>query len=475
MTRIAYSLLLSLLVCMALLYFVPHTGTGVREGGMLVLFNIFGLTAVLFLIVSSKRERSAAYIFCLYVISFYLIPGFAHVSLRQFPLYNLDYSNDQIMLSAAVVTIFSTAWAIGYSITKSRLDKRARAPRFIAPRTVILLISLVYVSLALTIAFAVGLNYYTVTRRDAADELMAIVTPILTIETTAPRILSFLALVLAIMAIRRRADVWAIGLSLTTLGAFLVLNSPLAIARFVLFSYLISLALTFTNLLVKRKIAFLILSVFFQLTVFPLVSVLSRGDIEEFLSEPLSEYYISNGDFDGFQSTINVVSYAQATGLKLGVHLLSALVFFLPREYWKGKSGGTGGDAAQWYGYDFTNISAPLPSEFYVDFGVLGVLVGGALLGYILAKVDGAIREARRSNDQLRLLHYSVVVGYLFIILRGSLVAIVGPFVFTYAMVWITRLLARLARADRPPVHKAIFADAGRSGTENEKRRADHS
>ena len=122
------------------------------------MFNIFGLTAVLFVIVSSKQERSAAYIFCLYMILFYLIPGFIHVSLGRFPFYDLDYSNDQIMLSAAVVTIFGTAWAIGYSISEASIGKRARAPRFMAPRTVILLISLVYVSLALTIAFAVGLN-----------------------------------------------------------------------------------------------------------------------------------------------------------------------------------------------------------------------------------------------------------------------------------------------------------------------------
>ena len=221
---------------------------------------------------------------------------------------------------------------------------------------------------------------------------------------------------------------------------------------------MISLALTFTNILVKRKVAFLILSVFFQLTVFPLVSVLSRGDIEDFLSTPLVEYFASTGDFDGFQSTINVVSYAQATGLKLGVNLLSALLVFVPREYWEGKSRGTGGEAALWNGYDFINISAPLPSEFYVDFGVLGVLVGGALLGYILAKVDGGIREARRSNDQLRLLHFAVVVGYLFIILRGSLIGVVAPFGFTYAMVWITRLLAKLVRAGRPPRSSRPFS-----------------
>ena len=420
------------------------------------MFNIFGLTAVLFVIVSSKRERSAAYIFCLYMISFYLIPGFIHVSLRQFPFYNLDYSNDQIMLSAAVATIFSTAWAIGYSISESRLDKPARAPRFIAPRTVILLISLAYVFLALTTAFAVGLDFYTVTRGDADWTIAG--DPMLAIELTAPRVLSFLALVLAIMAIRRRADVWAIGLSLATFGAFLILNSPLAIARYVLFSYLISLMLIFTSVLVKRKVAFLILSIFLQLTVFPLVSVLSRGDIQEFLSTPVVGYYASSPDFDGFQSTINVVSYAQATGFKLGVNLLSALLFFVPRQYWEGKGRGTGGDAAEWYGYDFTNISAPLPSEFYVDFGVLGVLVGGALLGYILAKVDGAIREARRSNDQLRLLHYSVVVGYLFIILRGSLLGVVAPFGFTYAMVWMTHLLAKLDRAGRPPRSSRPFS-----------------
>jgi len=128
------------------------------------------------------------------------------------------------------------------------------------------------------------------------------------------------------------------------------------------------------------------------------------------------------------------------------VNLLSALLFFFPRDFWAGKSRGTGGEAAAFNGYDFVNISAPLPSEFFVDFGLIGVVIGAALFGALLAKVDSQIRVYRASPDKLQLFGPATIVGYLFIILRGSLVGIMGPVMLTYSVIWLSTKLIEFRR-----------------------------
>ena len=108
------------------------------------------------------------------------------------------------------------------------------------------------------------------------------------------------------------------------------------------------------------------------------------------------------------------------------VNLLSALFFFVPRTVWPQKSIGTGGESAMYEGYPFINISSPLPSEFYVDFGMVGLVVLSTLFG---SSSDYAmtISCTPRHIGSVGQVFFATVAGYIFIILRGSLVGTLGP------------------------------------------------
>jgi oligosaccharide repeat unit polymerase len=444
MLRFALCLSVSTSICFVLFALIPQAPSGLSGGGWIILANIFGLMLRLLWNASSPKERSAEYVFYIYMTLFYLLPGYVQASQNRFPFYDLSYPGYYVMAAAIAVLAFSISFAVGYKLTESY----SREENIVLRPAVrpgwsggLILIPVLYASLGLVIALVAGIQFY-VTPRGEIEKLFDVITPLWNILLTSPRILSFVALAVSLIVLKRRASGWALCSCIYSATVFALVNSPLAIPRYVLFAYLITLMIVFSSIMAQRKVLLLALWFIAQLTIFPAVSALSRGDIADYFSTPLLRYYFFDGDFDGFQSTINVLIYAEKTGLHWGLNLLSAILFFVPRVYWESKIRGTGGDAALFMGYDFINVSAPLPSEFYVDFGFIGVIVGGTLLGHILAKIDRAIREARRSKDELWLFTGATVVGYLFILLRGSLVGVVGPFVLTYAIVWVTRRLA---------------------------------
>jgi hypothetical protein len=146
------------------------------------------------------------------------------------------------------------------------------------------------------------------------------------------------------------------------------------------------------------------------------------------------EDFMTSGDFDGFQSTINVVAMHDERGGKGGVNLASAILFFVPRTLWPGKSPGTGGEAAIYEGYPMYNISSPLPSEFYIDFGILGVFVLSLFFGLFVRLCDDYFLHFKKTLDLTGQVLVASIAGYLFIILRGSLVGTLGPCALSLAI-----------------------------------------
>jgi hypothetical protein len=408
--------------------------------------NIFILLSALLLNATGELERTAAYICFIYMTSFYLIPGFFHICLGRFPFYSMDYPAENILRAAVVVLTFSVSFLLGYwlreQMVKSKKSRAIRAPIVKVRHSIDFGVAIACAIFALIIAWLVNFDYYFVSRGEV-ENVFQEVGALLNIELTIPRILSFGAFAFALAGLYQRRSAFGVISCALTFIVFATLNSPLVIPRYMLFAYPITLIVAFSNLMKRRSLLILIVFLAGQLTIFPIISTLSRGDVRDLSSFSPLEYYTSSGDFDGFQSTINVVTYADQTGLKWGANLLSAALFFVPRPLWPGKSAGTGWDAATFMGYDYTNVSSPLPSEFYVDFGIFGVFLGGAVVGYLLALADEGIRNARATKDHLRLLGEATVVGYLFILLRGSLVGVVGPFVVSYVMFWTIRGLAR--------------------------------
>lgn len=309
---------------------------------------------------------------------------------------------------------------------------------------------LVLMLCALSVAGALGFGYGRLNLlRGEADLQGLLATPGSLILQTLARAAGFLALLLAVAGLRHRRDLawWAlVAVALVVCGAA---NNPLTLPRFMLGAEIIIAALVLFGLPLWLRIALLGMVPALQVSVFPLLSNLARGSGGG-RWDPL-DYLTTHGDFDGFQSTMNVVALAGSSGLQWGRQLASAILFFLPSGTAPWKSAGTGVEAARFMGYRFTNISAPLPAEFFIDFGVLGVAGLTAALAWIMAWADRHFAETPPKATLSALLP-AIAAGYAMILFRGSLVGVVGPFA---CMLLLARLVQRPTARRHP-----LFAES---------------
>lgn len=121
------------------------------------------------------------------------------------------------------------------------------------------------------------------------------------------------------------------------------------------------------------------------LGVYPLSDLLTSGGTGQ---SALAVF--ASKDFDGFQQIINTLSYVHAHGYSLGRYSISALLFFVPRSMWSWKATPSAIDVAESRGYWFTNLSMPVHSEMYLEFGLIGMVLFAGLLGYAWARIDAA-------------------------------------------------------------------------------------
>jgi hypothetical protein len=141
-----------------------------------------------------------------------------------------------------------------------------------------------------------------------------------------------------------------------------------------------------------------------------------------FLSE-----YAGNGDYDAFGQLSNAILYDQTMPLQFGRQLLGLVLFWVPRSIWSDKPTGSGVLLAQFRGYNFTNLSAPIWAELLLNFGLVGVVVASVLVGVGLGRLDLTFRSANGSGTSA--IAASVLPFFLLILLRGSLLQAMGTLV----------------------------------------------
>ena len=100
-----------------------------------------------------------------------------------------------------------------------------------------------------------------------------------------------------------------------------------------------------------------------------------------------------------------------------------------------GKGEPTGKMTAEAVGYNFTNISQPLPSEFYVDFGWTGVIIGGLVLGVFFYRLDRWIDRMWAMDLRTRLAA-GWLMGFGITIFRGTLLGVLPPFIIVAFGLW---------------------------------------
>lgn len=169
----------------------------------------------------------------------------------------------------------------------------------------------------------------------------------------------------------------------------------------------------------------------------------------------LAEQFTSNGDYDAFQQIETGVDYVRTHGFTPSAALGPPL-FFVPRAAWPGKPDDAGILLARHAGYTFDNLSAPLWIESYMWAGFPSVLAVFGLIGAVGRRIDDLRHRLRRRPGTLAALLVPAFGFYQLVLLRGSLMAIVGPLAL---LVCIPLLITRRHR--RPSLPRPAHESTG--------------
>jgi hypothetical protein len=177
----------------------------------------------------------------------------------------------------------------------------------------------------------------------------------------------------------------------------------------------------------------LLLLVSGMVLVFPAISIfthnhdqtLSALSLSQFSDEIADHYFSIN--YDSWANIYTAVEIVKVHGMQWGHQLLGSLLFFVPSSVWGGKPLASGIFLAQYlianYSMWFTNLSAPLVAEGYLDFGPGGVIAYAAVMAWFVVFLN---RLALRRSGWVAFPMAIYASVFSMIILRGSLMIALG-------------------------------------------------
>jgi hypothetical protein len=407
----------------------------------------------------------------------YVWLGLAPLAMLATDSYPLEYRTDGATAFAAAVLIEVglLAYSAGAAFAARRADNRSLVLEPVLSRRLASLPVLVLSGLTLVLAVVLiprmgGLGA-SFTSREALWQAEAATDSERTLRTWLLAVPAFWAL-LGLIHLPRRTpgDRWLRRvrwlLLPLLLGLNVVVNNPISRPRF--WAGTVLLVLLFSWRPLNRPRAFRITAAAITvvvLLVFPYSDYFRYSQREAIQVVSLTEQLTSNMDYDSFQQTQTGIDYVADNGFSPS-GALGLVAFMVPRSVWPEKPEAFGITLAQYAGYDFWNLSAPLWIESYLWAGFPSVAVVFWLLGAAGRRMDD-IRE--RLGDRPATLAFLLVPGFAFyqmVLLRGSLQAIVGPMLLLLTVpLFITRRAARPPRLPSPALPPATASHASIPGT----------
>jgi hypothetical protein len=177
----------------------------------------------------------------------------------------------------------------------------------------------------------------------------------------------------------------------------------------------------------NRRLMLLIAS---MVVVFPAITVLTHNRIQiqsgeqvrlSSVVDTLKDHYFST-NYDAWANIYTTVEMVGRQGIHWGQQLLGGILFFVPSALWHAKPLATGIAIGNFlianYGMWFTNLSAPVIAEGYIDFGAAGVALYAIGLAWLVTRMNRFAAAGRRWAS-----FPMVVFGAFFLMfaLRGSL------------------------------------------------------
>lgn len=421
----------------------------------LLLVSFLVLAGVFSFVASSARMRPVTFMLMLYWCYALVMPALYQVRLNTFPWYPTSVDTSLVVPASLICLASSVIFAMGYFSSASLLkptngfvtSQMSEVTHKMASLVMLLLAS-AYSAYAIS---KLGLAPFVSTRAAASMAMteMGVESTGVGILRTFPASMSIA--VFLILAFQRhlggdRSKATRMMLWLSWI-LLLLMNFPVSLPRFMMISISMIIVLTiFRSFMVHHKTIIYICAPIMMYFVFPFLGQINRrSDLSWNFSFYSPAETMLHGDFDGFQSIMNVYHLVATEGLAWGGRFLSALLFFVPRGIWEGKHTHTGSDAAESVGYSYLNISMPLPGELFADFGWVGLVIAifcfGRLVNNLDLRVEG--RSEGRYGAEAAMIGI-VIAAYIPILFRGALLAVIAPTAVAVVMIIFWGLLRRV-------------------------------
>ncbi|WP_354576108.1 hypothetical protein [Frigoribacterium sp. UYMn621] len=239
-------------------------------------------------------------------------------------------------------------------------------------------------------------------------------------------------------SVRRELSGWYLVVILAASAVLLTIINPISSARYSLATVLFALAVYAGAVVNPRRVrGTLVAAIAGLIFLFPLADAF-RSPAVNLVRNGFFGEYKSNPDYDAFWQIANAYSFVLDGLVHVGQQALGSLLFWVPRAVWPDKPVDTSILLANYRGYSFTNLSAPLWAEFLVNGGVPLLVIGFLVVGYVVRAMD------RRLLPAFGAAGYWAIVGaifpvYMTILLRGSLLQATGAVAVALACLLIVR------------------------------------
>ncbi|WP_440771400.1 hypothetical protein [Natronorubrum sp. DTA28] len=238
----------------------------------------------------------------------------------------------------------------------------------------------------------------------------------------------------------------------------LYINNPMSNARFYAFAILYGIfALVMVRTIRNGLPSFYVLLVgLFGLQIFNWLRHASTFDIGEY--RPMGEY-LTTGTFDAYENFVHTIDFVNTNSVVYGRQFLGGILFFIPRSLWGDKPIGSGAMIYQWLDtqhevHNF-NVANPFISELFLNFHILGVILGAIVFGFIIGRTDMRYKRAVQNNNQFKdnrvdtyELFYPFLPGLMLLFLRGDflssysfLVLFIFAFISVFSVFYIYQFL----------------------------------
>ncbi|WP_329217620.1 hypothetical protein [Streptomyces microflavus] len=437
------------LVCFLPAVIAAQPGNGVRDTAywlQLVLTCYAG--ARLATMILSTRRRLLQGVFWMFVYIAMGVAPFAQVVIGQTPTPMVGPRQD-LITAVAMVLLGCAAYDLG-ALLASRRPLRRRTPSSRSagggpavahPVRLRLLVVLAFAASAFYVLKLGGPAVFFSSRQEITETVAAsgVVTEGSNVGSAfikgfgqVPALLALLLYTRRLATSYRARRTPSTVLVWVALGALnLVVNNPISNARYWFLTVLMAFVFTAmpSSAAVYRTV--LATGVVGALVVFPYADKFRYDDEGQRPAQSASVFEpLVTKDYDQMVMFANTISWVDTRGHTYGRQLTGSALFFVPRAVWSGKPEDTGVRVGQWMGLRMTNLSAPLWTEFWVDFGATGMAGGMALIGYAAARTDRryarAVTRAGPGPGSVLAIAAPLIAGYTFILLRGPLLQAAG-------------------------------------------------